>query len=257
MIEPSDRLAIRVGSRSLSYAELLGAAGAVASRVSGMSRVAVVATPTLETCVAVVGALLAGVPSSRSTRSRGARARAHPLGLLARRRVPGRRRTSPRARTSPLMSPTPRRRAGRLHVRDDRAAEGRRPAAAGAVVEPRRAGRRLGVDRRRRRRPRPAAVPRARTDPGRARAAAARRLRAGTWSASPRRRRRRPWPATRRCSSACRRCTTGWPTPESTRRWPRGCAAPGCSSPARPHCRPPTTRASRPRAASSWSSATG
>jgi malonyl-CoA/methylmalonyl-CoA synthetase len=62
MIEPSDRLAIRVGSRSLSYAELLGAAGAVASRVSGMSRVAVVATPTLETCVAVVGALLAGVP---------------------------------------------------------------------------------------------------------------------------------------------------------------------------------------------------
>src|SRR3954470_8840545 len=62
MIEPSDRLAVRVGSRSLSYAELLGAAGAVASRVSGASRVAVVATPTLEACVAVVGALLAGVP---------------------------------------------------------------------------------------------------------------------------------------------------------------------------------------------------
>src|SRR3954454_4034433 len=62
MIEPSDRLAIRVGERELSYAELLGAAGAVASRVSGASRVAVWATPTLETCVAVVGGLLAGVP---------------------------------------------------------------------------------------------------------------------------------------------------------------------------------------------------
>src|SRR4051812_30373541 len=63
MIEPSDRLAIRVGERQLSYAELLGAAGAVASRVSGAARVAVWATPTLETCVAVVGALLAGVPA--------------------------------------------------------------------------------------------------------------------------------------------------------------------------------------------------
>jgi malonyl-CoA/methylmalonyl-CoA synthetase len=62
MIEPSDRLAIRVGERELSYAELLGAAGALASRVSGASRVAVWATPTLETCVAVVGGLLAGVP---------------------------------------------------------------------------------------------------------------------------------------------------------------------------------------------------
>jgi malonyl-CoA/methylmalonyl-CoA synthetase len=62
MIEPSDRLAVRVGERELSYAELLGAASVVASRVAGAERVAVWATPTLETCVAVVGALLAGVP---------------------------------------------------------------------------------------------------------------------------------------------------------------------------------------------------
>jgi malonyl-CoA/methylmalonyl-CoA synthetase len=62
MIEPSDRLAIRVGSHELTYAELLGAAGAVAARVSGCVRVAVWATPTLQTCVAVVGGLLAGVP---------------------------------------------------------------------------------------------------------------------------------------------------------------------------------------------------
>jgi malonyl-CoA/methylmalonyl-CoA synthetase len=62
MIEPSDRLAIRVGARELSYAELLGAASAVASRLAGAERVAVWATSSMETCVAVVGALLAGVP---------------------------------------------------------------------------------------------------------------------------------------------------------------------------------------------------
>jgi malonyl-CoA/methylmalonyl-CoA synthetase len=60
--EPDGRPAVRVGSAGLTYAELHAAAGAVAARVAGASRVAVWAVPSLETCVAVVGALAAGVP---------------------------------------------------------------------------------------------------------------------------------------------------------------------------------------------------
>ncbi|NIY66096.1 acyl-CoA synthetase [Streptomyces malaysiensis] len=54
--------ALSVGGRALSREELLGAAGAVAARIAGAPVVAVRATPTPETVVAVVGALLAGVP---------------------------------------------------------------------------------------------------------------------------------------------------------------------------------------------------
>ncbi|MFG3045998.1 acyl-CoA synthetase [Streptomyces sp. NPDC048241] len=54
------RTALRFGARSLSYAELASAAGAVAGRLRGLGRVAVWATPELETAVAVTGALLAG-----------------------------------------------------------------------------------------------------------------------------------------------------------------------------------------------------
>src|SRR3954468_13437217 len=60
--EPDGREAIRVGDEALTYAQLASAAGAVAARVAGATRVAVIAEPTLETCVAVVGALAAGVP---------------------------------------------------------------------------------------------------------------------------------------------------------------------------------------------------
>jgi malonyl-CoA/methylmalonyl-CoA synthetase len=60
--EDTDREALRVGDDALTYAQLRAAAGAVAERVSGASRVAVWATSSLETCVAVVGALAAGVP---------------------------------------------------------------------------------------------------------------------------------------------------------------------------------------------------
>ncbi|MDA0160688.1 acyl-CoA synthetase [Solirubrobacter ginsenosidimutans] len=60
--DTSGREAVRVGRDALSYAELRSAAGAVASRVAGAGRVAVWAESTLETCVAVVGALSAGVP---------------------------------------------------------------------------------------------------------------------------------------------------------------------------------------------------
>jgi malonyl-CoA/methylmalonyl-CoA synthetase len=62
LASPTDKEAIRFGDRALSYRELAGAAAEVAEAVQGASRVAVVAVPELETCVAVVGALVAGVP---------------------------------------------------------------------------------------------------------------------------------------------------------------------------------------------------
>jgi len=58
---PADRPALRFGERSLTYAELAAAAGATAGRIGGADRVAVWATPAMETGVAVVAALLAGV----------------------------------------------------------------------------------------------------------------------------------------------------------------------------------------------------
>nr|WP_203689252.1 acyl-CoA synthetase [Streptomyces sp. SID12488] len=61
---PDERPALLFGTRSLTYPELAAAAGALADRVSGAGGpVAVWATPTLETAVGVVAALLAGVPA--------------------------------------------------------------------------------------------------------------------------------------------------------------------------------------------------
>ncbi|MCX2948657.1 acyl-CoA synthetase [Lentzea sp. NEAU-D7] len=59
----SDRVALRFGDRTLTHAELGACAGALAQRLSGLPRVAIWATPAIETCVAVVAALLAGVPA--------------------------------------------------------------------------------------------------------------------------------------------------------------------------------------------------
>ncbi|MBF9072083.1 acyl-CoA synthetase [Streptacidiphilus fuscans] len=56
------RRALRFGERSLSYAELAATAGALAPRLAGVGRVALWATPSLETAVGVVAGLLAGVP---------------------------------------------------------------------------------------------------------------------------------------------------------------------------------------------------
>lgn len=52
---------VEVAGRRLSHPELLGAAARVAADLEGRTRVAVLATPSLETVVAVTGALLAGV----------------------------------------------------------------------------------------------------------------------------------------------------------------------------------------------------
>ncbi|NBM19570.1 acyl-CoA synthetase [Streptomyces sp. GC420] len=59
----SERPALRFGDRALTHAGLAAAAGPLAERLGATGgRVAVWATPTLETAVAVVAALLAGVP---------------------------------------------------------------------------------------------------------------------------------------------------------------------------------------------------
>lgn len=58
---PAGRVALSFGDRTLTYGELGAAAGALAARIGGAGRVAVWATPALETAVAVVAALEAGV----------------------------------------------------------------------------------------------------------------------------------------------------------------------------------------------------
>ncbi|MGY0023849.1 acyl-CoA synthetase [Streptomyces sp. YJ-C3] len=61
LADTPDRPALRFGDRALTYGELASAAAPLASRLHGSARVAVWATPSLETAVGVVAALLAGV----------------------------------------------------------------------------------------------------------------------------------------------------------------------------------------------------
>ncbi len=60
---PADRVAITFPDRSLSYDELAVVVERFARSLSGVSRLAVLAEPRIETCVAVIGALAAGVPA--------------------------------------------------------------------------------------------------------------------------------------------------------------------------------------------------
>ena len=88
--ELGDAPAVSVGEAGLTYGELRGAAAAVAAEVAGAARVAVWAESTLETIVAAVGVLEAGlalVPVNPKLGRSRARARAHRLGA---RRDPGR-----------------------------------------------------------------------------------------------------------------------------------------------------------------------
>ena len=62
LADPSDQEAIRFGDRVLTYRELTGVATHLAGLLESEPRVAVWAVPALETCAAVVGALVAGVP---------------------------------------------------------------------------------------------------------------------------------------------------------------------------------------------------
>ncbi|WP_435279892.1 acyl-CoA synthetase [Streptomyces sp. 1222.5] len=54
--------ALRIDGRAMSREQLLNAAGTVAAKVGGAPALAVLARPTIETVVAMVGGLLAGVP---------------------------------------------------------------------------------------------------------------------------------------------------------------------------------------------------
>ncbi|MGH3864003.1 acyl-CoA synthetase [Actinokineospora sp.] len=77
---PDEREALRFGSDVLTHAELAAAAKAVAAQVGAARRVAVWATPTLETCVAVVGVLLSGAAVVPINPKIGERELAHILG---------------------------------------------------------------------------------------------------------------------------------------------------------------------------------
>ncbi|OBI48992.1 acyl-CoA synthetase [Mycobacterium sp. E787] len=54
--------AVRIDGATLSRSDLVGAATSVAERVAGANRVAILATPTAATVLAVTGCLIAGVP---------------------------------------------------------------------------------------------------------------------------------------------------------------------------------------------------
>jgi malonyl-CoA/methylmalonyl-CoA synthetase len=75
--------ALEVAGRALDGAALAGACGALAADLAGVARVAVFAQPTLETCVAVCAALLAGVPAVPVNPQSGSRELAHVLGDAA------------------------------------------------------------------------------------------------------------------------------------------------------------------------------
>ncbi|WP_393057886.1 acyl-CoA synthetase [Streptomyces sp. LN549] len=71
------REAVRFDEVSLSYAQLAAAADSLAARIAGAGRVAVWATPTAQTVIAVVAALRAGVPAVPLNPKTGERELAH------------------------------------------------------------------------------------------------------------------------------------------------------------------------------------
>src|SRR5712692_1465798 len=77
--DATDHEALRAGARSLTYRELQGAASTLAARLAGRERVAVWATPTLETCVAVVGVLLSVAAAASKNPKMGPRELEHVL----------------------------------------------------------------------------------------------------------------------------------------------------------------------------------
>jgi malonyl-CoA/methylmalonyl-CoA synthetase len=78
--EGGDRPAVTVAGRTLTYAELLGAAGAVAEKLSGVRRAAFWAESTLEAMVAAVAALEAGIELVPLNPKLGSSELAHILG---------------------------------------------------------------------------------------------------------------------------------------------------------------------------------
>jgi malonyl-CoA/methylmalonyl-CoA synthetase len=79
LADPPDKVALRFGDRALTYRQLRDAATAVADRVAGSERVAAWAVNEPEVAVAVIGALLAGVPITPINPKAGERELAHIL----------------------------------------------------------------------------------------------------------------------------------------------------------------------------------
>ena len=138
LISPGDRQAER-GRHDDDVSRLAAAAGGLARELAGTRRVAVVATPTLETIVAVVGALAAGAavvpinPTSAAPEIDHIVADSSPDAVVsAESALPpsllGRRRVEPRAavgRYDEASSSNPERTAlNSLHLRDNRAPKG-------------------------------------------------------------------------------------------------------------------------------------
>ena len=71
--------AVRIDGATLSRSDLVGAATSVAERVGGAHRIAILATPTASTVLAVTGCLIAGVPFVPVPAAVGAAAQAHIL----------------------------------------------------------------------------------------------------------------------------------------------------------------------------------
>src|SRR3954454_2034621 len=79
LADPPDKVALRFGDRTLTYRHLRDAATAVAETVAGRRRVAAWAVNEPEVAVAVIGALLAGVPITPINPKAGERELAHIL----------------------------------------------------------------------------------------------------------------------------------------------------------------------------------
>jgi fatty acid CoA ligase FadD36 len=71
--------AVRIGDVTLSRSDIVGAATSVAERVGGADRIAVLATPTASTVLAIAGCLIAGVPAVPVPADVGAAERRHIL----------------------------------------------------------------------------------------------------------------------------------------------------------------------------------
>jgi malonyl-CoA/methylmalonyl-CoA synthetase len=79
LADPPDKVAVRFRDRALTYAQLRDAAAAVAEQVAGRTRVAAWAVNEPEVAVAVIGALVAGVPITPVNPKAGERELAHIL----------------------------------------------------------------------------------------------------------------------------------------------------------------------------------
>jgi malonyl-CoA/methylmalonyl-CoA synthetase len=77
------RVALSFPDRSLTYGQLRAAAATVAASIAGQARVAVIAENRIETCVAVIGALIAGVPAVPLNPKSGLSELAHIIGDAA------------------------------------------------------------------------------------------------------------------------------------------------------------------------------